>query len=181
MNPADDPSGGDRSGGPGRPGLRPTSVASLVLAALGSGVAGWLFIRNYYGEIPDLNWLPGLTLIGLAIVEYVTAHNTRAKVEQRRGYGRINPLLVARFVVLAKASSMAGAIFAGIYGGIAVWALADRDILRAASANLSPAVAGLVGALALASAGLLLERACRVPPSDDDDPPPGTTVPPGRL
>ena len=42
--------------------------------------------------------------------------------------------------------------------------------LTAAAQNLAPSVAGLVGALALVAAALLLERACRVPtPPDEDD------------
>ena len=79
-------------------------------------------------------------------------------------------MLVARLAVLAKASSLAGAIFAGAYGGVAAWALSERGRLTAAAQNLAPAVAGLVGALALVAAALLLERACRVPtPPDEDD------------
>jgi hypothetical protein len=116
-----------------------------------------------------LNWLPGLTLAGLAVVEFVAARNTRARIERRPGYGRINPFLAARYAVLAKASSLLGAIFAGAYGGIALWALLDRDILSVAARNLGPAVAGLVGAIALAAAALLLERACRVPPPPDEE------------
>jgi hypothetical protein len=169
MNSSGDQPGGERPGGPARPGLRPTTVASLVLAGLAAGVLGWMFIRTYFGEIPDLNWLPGLTLAGLAAVEFVTARSTRARVERRPGYSRINPLLAARYAVLAKASSMAGAIFAGAYGGVAVWALSERGVLRAAEQNLGPAVAGLVGGLALTAGGLLLEKACRVPPSPDDE------------
>src|SRR6185369_17721617 len=95
--------------GPGKPGLVPTKVATLVLAALVAGVVGWAGFSQYYGEIPDLNFLPGLTLAGLAIVEGVAAHNTRQRVERRPGRGRVNPLLVARYAVLAKASSLAGA------------------------------------------------------------------------
>jgi hypothetical protein len=152
-----------------RPGLRPTAIASLVAAAAVAGFLGWWFIRTNYGNLPDLNWLPGLTLTGLAVVESVAAQNTRAKVERRAGSGRINPLLVARYAVLAKASSLGGAIFAGAYGGIAVWAISERSFLRAAEANVAPAIAGLVGAVALTVAGLFLERSCRVPPSEDEE------------
>ncbi|MDT5023600.1 MAG: hypothetical protein QOE61_26, partial [Micromonosporaceae bacterium] len=83
--------------------------------------------------------------------------------------GAVNPLLVARYAVLAKASSLAGAIFAGAYGGVAAWALSERGQLNVADADLPPSVAGLVGALALVAAALLLERACRVPEPPDDD------------
>jgi hypothetical protein len=169
------PPGGDRDRsrdqgpGPGRPGLVPTKVATLVVAGLVAGALSFVVFTNYFGDIPDLNWLPGLTLAGLAIVEFVAAHNTRQRVERRPGRGRVNPFLVARYAVLAKASSLGGAIFGGFYAGIAVWAFLQHGQLRAADTNLPPAVAGLIGALALVAAAIVLERACRVPPSKDDD------------
>jgi lysylphosphatidylglycerol synthetase-like protein (DUF2156 family) len=152
-----------------RGGLRPTNPATLVLAGVLTFAVSWYFVRQYFGAIPNVTWLAGLTMAGLAVVEAIAARTTRARVEQRPRAGRLNPLLVARFVVLAKASSLAGAIFAGAYGGVAVWALSERDRLTAAAQNLPPAVAGVVGALALVAAALLLERACRVPPPPEDE------------
>jgi hypothetical protein len=143
------------------------------------GVLAWLCMRRFFGDIPDLNWLPGLTLAGLAVVEAVAARTTRARIEQRPRSGRLNPLLVARYAVLAKASSLAGALFAGAYAGVALWALAERDQLTVAGKNLPPAVAGLVGALALTAAALLLERACRVPPPPEDQDTPNGSGQPG--
>src|SRR6516165_5169031 len=112
------PPGGDRDRsrdegpGPGRPGgLVPTKVATLVVAGLLAGAFSFVVFANYFGEIPDPNYLPGLTLAGLAIVEFVAAHNTRQRIEHRPGRGRVNPFLVARYAVLAKASSLGGAIF----------------------------------------------------------------------
>jgi uncharacterized protein DUF3180 len=166
--PGQERPGHQRDGrGPVRPALRPTRPATLVVAALTAAALGWLGISRYFGGLPSLNWLPGLTLAGLAVVEAVLARTTRARIEGRPRSGQVNPLLVARYAVLAKASSLAGAIFAGAYGGVAAWAIAGHGRLRAADENLLPAVAGLVGALGLVAAGLLLEYACRVPPSDD--------------
>jgi hypothetical protein len=159
-------------GGPEAPrgGLRPTNPATLALSAVVTAAVSWFFVSRYFGSIPNVTWLAGLTMAGLAVIEAIAAKTTRARVEQRPRAGRLNPLLVARFVVLAKASSVAGAIFAGVYGGVTAWALSERDRLAAAAQNLPPAVAGLVGALGLTAAALLLERACRVPdPPEDED------------
>lgn len=158
-----------------RGGLRPTNPATLVLAAVVTAALSWFLVSRYFGDIPDVTWLAGLTMAGLAVIEAIAARTTRARVEQRPRAGRLNPLLVARFVVLAKASSLAGAIFAGVYGGVTAWALSERDRLTAAAQNLPPAVAGLVGALGLTAAALLLERACRVPdpPEDEEQKGPG--------
>lgn len=144
---------------------------NLILAAVVSAAIAFLFIRQYFGDIPDFTWLGGITMAGLAVLEGIAAYDTRARIERRPRAGALNPLLVARLAVLAKASSLAGAIFAGAYGGVAAWALSERDRLMAADRNLPPALAGLVGGLALVAAALLLERACRVPaqPDDEDD------------
>jgi hypothetical protein len=140
----------------------------LILAAVVTFVLAWLGFRQYFGDLPNVTWLPGLTLAALAVVEAIAARNTRARIEHRPRAGALNPLFVARLAVLAKASSLAGAIFAGAYGGVASWALSERDRLTVAAQNLAPAVAGLVGALGLVAAALLLERACRVPKPPDD-------------
>jgi hypothetical protein len=159
----------DRPKSPSRGGLRPTRPTTLILAAVVAAGLAWLGIRRYFGDLPNVTWLAGLTLAGLAVVEGIAARNTRARIEQRPRAGALNPLLVARLAVLAKASSLAGAIFAGAYAGVAAWALSERGRLTAAAQNLAPSVAGLVGALALVAAALLLERACRVPKLPDED------------
>jgi hypothetical protein len=162
------PPGGSGPGGR-RPGLQPTRVGTLILCALGTAAVAWVVMGKFFGQIPDLTWLAGLTLAGLAVVEAVAARNTRARIERRPRAGAVHPLLVARLAVLAKASSLAGAIFAGAYGGIAAWALSERGRLHVADINLPPSIGGFVGALALVAAALLLERACRVPKGPDDE------------
>jgi hypothetical protein len=174
---------GPAGSGPTRPGLRPTKVTTLILSALVTAALAWLVMKQYFADIPNVTWLAGLILAGLAVVEAIAAHDTKARVEQRPRSGALNPLLIARLVVLAKASSLAGAIFAGGYGGVAAWALSERGQLNVADANLPPSIGGLVGALGLVAAALQLERACRVPdPPDDPDQgnSSGPTPPPGR-
>jgi len=173
--PDDERYGARRPAGPGgsgptRPGLRPTKATTLIVAALITAGLGWLVMHQYFAQLPNVTWLPGLILAGLGVVEAIAAHDTKARVEQRPRSGALNPLLVARLVVLAKASSLAGSIFAGWYGGVAAWALSERGNLNVADANLPPSIGGLIGALVLVAAALQLERAGRVPdPPDDDD------------
>lgn len=148
--------------------MRATNAATLVLIGLLSAVGSWLLMSRFYGDLPRLNWLPGLTLGALAVGEGIAALTTKARIDRRPGTLPVDPLLVARFVVLAKASSMAGAIFAGVYGGVLVWALAEQGRLLIAEQNLGPSAAGFAGSLALTAAALLLERSCRVPDQPED-------------
>src|SRR5687767_1414007 len=107
--------GGERPGQPRRepprPALRPTTPATLVVAGLVATAVSWLGISRFYGDLPDLSVLAGLTLAGLGVVEGSAARATRARIERKPGSGPVNALQVARLVVLAKASSLGGAIF----------------------------------------------------------------------
>jgi hypothetical protein len=159
------PSSGQRGNGSG---MRPTNPATLVIAAVVTGALGWLIFTTSYGSLPKLPWLPAVSIFALAVVEAVMARTTKARIEHKPGAARVDPLSVARFVVLAKASALAGALIAGAYAGILLYLLTHRQ-LTAATDDTPAAVAGLVSGVALVVAGLLLERACRVPPRPDDD------------
>ena len=63
----------DRPGGPRRRGLRPTRPATLILAALVTAGFSWFGIRRYFGDLPNVTWLAGLTMAGLAVVEGIAA------------------------------------------------------------------------------------------------------------
>jgi hypothetical protein len=160
-----------------RPSIRPTSAATLVVAALAAAALAWLGIDQFYGEIPPLPWLPPVTLTALAVAEGVAAQSTRARIERRPGRERVDPLLVARLAVLAKASSLAGALFGGLYAGISVWLLIERQRLDYATRDLPLGLFGFAASALLVAAALWLERACRIPAApDESDSTPGDRV-----
>ncbi len=102
--------------------------------------------------MPSLPWSPAVVLAGLAVLEGYAALTTRARIERKPGRDPVDPLAVARYVVLAKASALVGSIFAGFFAGLVGWLLLERT--RAATNDLPPSVAGLV-----ASVGLVAGRA----------------------
>jgi hypothetical protein len=154
------------------PRLRPTSLSTLLVVGLATMALAWELISHYYGDIPDIPWLPAFTVFAIAIGEAVLARTTKARIDRRPGAAPVEPLAVARYAVLAKASSLAGSIFAGFYLGLLIWLLAQRGRLTQANADIAPTAAGVVAALALIAAAMWLERACRVPkrPEDDEKP-----------
>ncbi|MET7876871.1 DUF3180 domain-containing protein [Micromonospora profundi] len=157
-------------GGPGqdRSRMGPTRISTLVVAALAAAAVAWLLISSfYYSSIPELPWLPVVTLAALAVLEAYAAVNTRGRIDRKPGRDPVNPLLVARFVVLAKASALAGAIFAGFYAGLTGWLFVENT--RAATEDRPAAAGGMLASLALVGAALWLERSCRVPKRPDDD------------
>jgi hypothetical protein len=153
--------------------MRPTRPSTLFVAGLATAAVSWLAISRFYGNFPSVPWLPAFTMLALAALEFGAAANTKARIDRRAGAPPVDPLLVARYVVLAKASALAGALFTGYYGGIAVWLLTEQQNTHAQS-DLRPAIVGLIGSALLVGAALNLERACRVPPpppsSDPSEP-----------
>ena len=102
----------------------------------------------------------------LAVFEAGLARSVRVRLRGLPTGGRaLHPLQVARAAVLAKASSVGGAVLAGAYAGL----LAHVLRLQAEQARDDAVVCAVsaVAALLLVGAALLLERACRTP-----DPPP---------
>jgi hypothetical protein len=162
-----EPESPPRGPAPDRPRLQPTRPATLVVAGLAAAAAAWLLVSTAYNEIPPIPWSTAVVLAGLAVLEAYAAVNTRARIERKPGREPVNPLAVARYVVLAKASALVGSIFAGFFAGLVGWLLLERT--RAASQDLPPSIASLVAAVGLVLAALWLERSCRVPKQPDDE------------
>jgi uncharacterized protein DUF3180 len=157
---------------PAEPRLHPTNPATLVVLGLGAAAVAWILVANTYSDLPRIPWLPAFTIFALAAFEAALARNTKARIDRKPNTAPVDVLAVARFVVLAKASSPAGAIFAGLYGGILVWLLIVKGAQNTAASNdLPPTATGFVAALALVAAALWLERSCRVPKPPEDDKP----------
>lgn len=164
-----------------QPALRPTEPATLVVAGLAAAGVAWLLISNFYQDLPPMIWPPVLIIGGIAVLEAVVAQNLWARIHGRswvpagrraRGTGAgepVEPLAVARYAVLAKASSLAGAIFTGWYAGLLPWLLVESGRLPDAGTDLPPTVGGLGASVALMFVALWLERACRVPEPPDQD------------
>ncbi|MEU4691734.1 DUF3180 domain-containing protein [Actinoplanes sp. NPDC023714] len=147
------------------PSLRPTSISVLVVAGLAAAAVGWLVLSFSYSRLPALPWTPALVLAVLAVAEGMLAQNTGARIQRKPGALPVEPLAVARYVALAKASSLVGALFAGFSAGLLTWLLLEPT--KAARDDIPATVGGLVAALALIGAALWLERACRVPEQPD--------------
>ncbi len=84
----------------------------------------------------------------------------------------INPFRALRIAVLAKASSLLGAVGAGFGAGLALFVLTRPVVppLGSWSTQLATLVAGVV----LVVAGLVAEHLCTIRKDDDDEHPGGT-------
>ena len=145
--------------------LRPMSPSALAAWGVVGLVAGWLFHRVLYGGpsfAPLVPWSHSIALALVAAILFVTARSTRRSIQQRQG--GLTPHHFVNRLALARACAYVGSLAAGAYFGYALsWVRVDSDL--APERIVRSAVAGVCGLLVVA-AGLLLERACRVPPED---------------
>jgi hypothetical protein len=156
--------------------VNPVSRRDLVALALGLTLASWLVVRAAYGELAALRWWLPVPVGLLALAEAGAARSLgerlRAQRERRALPGRlpVEPLLVARLVVLAQASAYVGAVLAGCWAGVLLHTVPALGRLTAARGDTGTAVLGVVLAVGLTVAALWLEHVCTIPPDDDETP-----------
>lgn len=150
--------------------MRPTRVRDLVaifvVIALGVGAIAY----TSYPRLPRFQLSAPVSLLLIAVFEAYTGFATRARLDGRPGTKPIVPILVARYAALAKASSLAGTVAAGVWTGVFVYAATQRDHYRYAGRDAVLGGIGVGAAVALIAAALYLERGCRVrhPPEHHD-------------
>ena len=148
--------------------LRPMSPAALCAWAVVGLIAGWVFhavADRGTGLPPQVSWAQPLALVLVAAILFGTAWSTRRTIAQHPG--RLSPHQAVNRHVLARDSAYVGALAGGAYLGYAVsWLGVDSSELAGQRAFRS-ACAGVAGILIVVG-GVLLERACRVPPKDDE-------------
>jgi hypothetical protein len=149
-----------------------TRPRELVVAGLIGLGLGFLGFQAFYGSLPRLPLLAGVTLVVLAVIECLLAFSVRSRI---RGGRVISALPVARAVALAKASSLLGALMLGAWAGALLYLLPKRDELVAAVGDSHSAVVGAVSAVVLLGAALWLEHCCRNPDTGESERPPRST------
>ncbi|HEU5155517.1 MAG TPA: DUF3180 domain-containing protein [Streptosporangiaceae bacterium] len=148
--------------------MNPTRPAILLALLAGVAVLVWAVLRVTYVSMPPLPWTAVPTLLLLALGEVITAINTRARIQRKPGTTPVEPLVVARFVALAKASAYAATVLAGIFGGFVIYLSSSLD-KSTPRRDFTVSIGSIVAALVLVGAALFLEYTCRVPKGPDDD------------
>jgi hypothetical protein len=146
------------------------SVFSLVGLALGL-VLSQLSAGFGYVFPASPTTLP-ISLLVLALANYLFSFPIYRYRQQLGRYKegirpeRPNPFYAVRVLILARASVLAGALFAGWHAGVIIWlvsfSVAPENLMLTSSF-------GLVGAVALTIGGLVSQWNCKTPPSSDSD------------
>jgi hypothetical protein len=139
----------------------------LLLAVLGGG-AGW-FLETALVASGRPTFIPPVTLAAvLALIAVVVVVMALPVYRVVRGTAkrRVDPFYATRAVVLAKASSLTGALIGGAALAILLFLLSRSVVPPVGSLGL--AVASTVAGVLLLAGGLIAEKMCTLPPSDDD-------------
>ncbi|MDO5669842.1 MAG: DUF3180 domain-containing protein [Corynebacterium sp.] len=147
--------------------MKRTSIAALI--AVGGFIAAVAAILTWrlYGSMTSIPVTVSVTLWVMTIVCIALAW----RVRDRKGDGgigqdrsQLSPVTAAQFLVIGKASAWTGAVIGGAYLGMATYIIPRAGDLIAAADDLPGVLASTVGGVALAAAGLYLERHCETPP-----------------
>ncbi|MGI3784528.1 MAG: DUF3180 domain-containing protein [Janthinobacterium lividum] len=144
-----------------------TPRRALVVAALFGGLAGWLLaVTTDALDIvpPSIPWSAPIGLFVVAALVGAIAWSTHQQIQVRRE--RMEPQRAVAFLVLGKASALGGALVAGGYLGYAL-SFVGRFEAEGPRERVVRSLVAMVGGIGLGVAGLLLERACRVPYDED--------------
>lgn len=150
--------------------MTPTRPRDLLAIAVVMALLTNLGVRLAYGSLPGIPLLAGATLGVLGPAEALAGNALRARIRRRPGTAPVQPLVAARAVLVAKASSLAGAVMAGAWTGLLAHVLPRTAELSAAVDDSLAGGVGLVCALALVAGALWLEWCCRTPDEPGDDP-----------
>lgn len=143
-----------------------TRAKDLFTAAVIGLAAGYVLFQAAYAKLPGLPVLAGITLLMVAVIDLGLAFWVRGLIGEARV---TKPIVVARSVALAKASSLLGALMGGAWLGVLLY-LAPRLSTEAPRQDVPAAVVGTACAALLVAAGLWLEHCCRTPDRDDEEP-----------
>ncbi|MGI9821925.1 DUF3180 domain-containing protein [Agromyces sp. Marseille-Q5079] len=148
--------------------MRRTHPSAVVIAVIVGAAVGYLLdlaVVSAGGKaiVPPLSL--SITLVGIAAVVVALAWPIRRAVKQR-ATKHLDPFRAMRIAILAKASSLSGALLLGLGLGITLYLL-TRTVLPPAS-TVWLAVASAIGAAVLLVGGLVAEHFCTLPPDDTD-------------
>jgi len=164
------PRNGDKPEPPSSGSVRPTSRRLLVaIAVLGVAVGVTMVkaIEAGGGVAPAVSWLTLIAWAFLAALLFAAARNTHQRIQVRRE--RIESSRAVFLLMIAKASAFVGALCIGVYAGFALSFLQAMGSSGPRNRVIMAGGAAVISVLVV-TAGLLLERACRIPEDPDKTP-----------
>ncbi|QIG38773.1 DUF3180 domain-containing protein [Microbacterium sp. 4R-513] len=151
--------------------MKRTGPAALVLS-VAIGVATGFIVDQVLTAAGRPTFIPSISLpillVLLGVFVVLLALPIRRATRGSAGTP-VNPFRALRIAMLAKASSIVGAVFAGLGGGLSLFLL-TRPVTPSLGSWGAVIVTIVSGAL-LVAAGLIAEHLCTIRKDDDDEQP----------
>lgn len=151
--------------------MKRTGAGTLIVAAVIGAGAGFL-LDQVLTASGRATFTPSVTLpillVLLGAIVVALALPIRRATRGRLG-APVNPFWALRVAMLAKASSIVGAVVTGLAGGLALFLL-TRPVPPSIG-SLGAVIATAVCAAALVAAGLYAEHLCTIRKDKDDEQP----------
>lgn len=141
-------------------------AVGAIAAVVGFGVDQLLTDAGRATFTPS--WLLAVLLVLLAASVLLFARPVR-RATAGTGARRVDPFRAMRIAMLAKASSIVGAVVTGLAGGLAIFLL-TRPVPPSVG-SMGAVIATAVCGAALVAAGLYAEHLCTIRKDDDDEQP----------
>jgi len=156
--------------------MKQTRVSTLISNAIATAILSWglsqLLVRlggqvplsttNFLATLPVIAIV--LLLLALPIFRYRAAIKeaiAKPNEAKQTPVKRVDPFYALRVALLAKAVSIAGAIFTGWHAGVLLAVLGAPQITVN---GVVRSTIGLVASLLMTASGIVVERSCKVPP-----------------
>jgi len=151
--------------------VKRTGAGLLLVLALVGAAAGFLadqLLTSAGRPTFTPSILLAVLMVLLAAVEVVLALPIR-RATRRTDAPRVNPFYALRIAMLAKASSIVGALVTGFAVGLVVF-LVTRPVPPSLGSMSAVIVTG-VGGIVLVAGGLIAEHLCTIGKDNDDEQP----------
>jgi hypothetical protein len=155
--------------------MKPTKLSLLLLISIPTTlaaffVAGFMVGRGLQVPVSPANLLITLAAISavlLALSIPIWRYRSALKQNSSQRPKRVDPFYAVRVLLLAKASSLAGVLFASWHLGVVIFQFSGAVVVQ--GLVLQNAF-GLVASVMLIVAALITEQICRLPQDQDPDP-----------
>jgi membrane protein implicated in regulation of membrane protease activity len=155
--------------------MKPTKLSLLLLISLPTTIAAFFAASFMVGRGLQVPVSPTNLLITLAAIAAVLLalsipiwlYRNALKQTSTQRPKRVDPFYAVRVLLLAKASSLAGVIFASWHLGVVIFQLSGAVIVQ--GLVLKNAF-GFIASVMLVIAALITEQICRLPQDQDPDP-----------
>jgi len=150
--------------------LRFLFLLVLISSVAGYFVAAFLVGRGFQVPVSAVNLILtlgaiGVVLLGLAIP--IWRYRSALKQQSGKRPKRVDPFYAVRVLLLAKASAIAGSLFAGWHLGLVGFQLLSPVVVQVLV--LQNAL-GFFASFALVASAFVTEQICRLPNDDTPDP-----------